>query len=150
MPISSAKVDTALHVLKGAVEKVLRAKITTGVAENGDYSGRIVVEFDRKPSKEEMELVQREANSKIEEDVVVESMEMDRDEAEAKFGKRIYDKFPVPAHIKRLKIVRIPGWNVNCCIGNHLGSTGLLGKINIDKFRYRGSRKELEISFSLH
>ena len=150
MPISSAKLDTALHVLKGAVEKVLRAKTTTGVAENDDFSGRLVVEFDRKPSAEEMEQVQAEANSKVEENAVVENMELDRDEAEAKFGKKIYDKFPVPEHIKTLKIVKIPDWNINCCIGKHLQSTGLLGKIKIDKFRYRGSRNELEISFSLH
>jgi len=144
--ISDSKVDTALHVLKGAVQNVLGASVTANVyGEEG--KGRLTVEFDRKPTEEEISEIEKKANEKIKEDVPVEILEMNRTDAEEKFGKIIYDKFPVPSHITKLKIARIKEWNINCCIGKHLRSTGELEEIKILKHRFRESRKELEISF---
>lgn len=142
------KVDSATHVLKGAVQKVLGATITTGVFAEGDH-GRLTVEFDREPTEEEMKRAEEEANNKIKENVEIKILEMQRDEAEKEFGDKIYDKFPVPAHIKNLKIVVIDEWNWNCCIGQHYKTTGELVNIKISKWRFRNSRNELEISFDV-
>ena len=140
------KVDSALHVLKGAVQHVLGAWLTTSVFAEGN-KGKLTVEYDKKPTEDEMKEIERLANQKIEENVPIEMFEMDREEAERKFGKIIYDKFPVPSHVKRLTITQIKNWNINCCLGPHLKTTGEIGRIRITKWRARQKRKELEISF---
>jgi alanyl-tRNA synthetase len=141
-------VDSALHVLKGAVQKVLGATLTTSVFAD-ENKGRLTVEFDRSPTEDEMEEVFLEANRKIEEDVPIGMFRIDRDEAETRFGSIIYDKFPVPDHIKVLTLTRIEDWNINCCMGPHHASTGKVPPIRIRKWRYRSSRGGLEISFEL-
>jgi alanyl-tRNA synthetase len=142
------RVDSALHVLKGAVQKVLGASLTTSVFAEGD-KGRLTVEFGRKPTDEEAAEMERLSNEKIREDVPIEKLEMGRDEAEVEFGDAIYDRFPVPDHVRRLSIARIRDWNVNCCLGPHLPSTGGIGKLAVRKCRHRAGRGELEISFAL-
>ncbi len=141
-------VDSALHVLKGAVQKVLGATLTTSVFAEGN-KGRLTVEFDRNPSDEEMERVLEEANLKIAENIPIEMFRMDRTEAEGRFGPIIYDKFPVPDHVKVLTLTRIEDWNINCCMGPHHQTTGEVPKISIRKWRHRPSRVELEISFGV-
>jgi alanyl-tRNA synthetase len=145
---SNPRTDSALHVLKGAVQKVLDAPLTTSVHAEGD-KGRLVIEYEGTPTEEQIQEIERLANSKITEDVPVEMFEMDRREAEQKFGNIIYDKFPVPAHVKRLTITRIEGWNMNCCLGPHMKTTGEIGWLRITHHRARPNRKELEISFEV-
>jgi alanyl-tRNA synthetase len=142
------KVDSALHVLKGAVQKVLNATLTTSVYAEGN-KGRLSVEYEGKPTEQQIQEIEDLANKKIQENVPIEMFEMDRKEAESKYGNIIYDKFPVPAHVQKLTITQIQDWNINCCLGPHVATTGEIGKIKILKCRSRPNRKELEISFEL-
>ena len=144
--IITPKVDSALHILKGAVQKVLGATITTNVYGE-ENKGRLSVEFNRKIDEKEIKEIEEQANNKVKENVPIEILKMDRKDAEEKFGYAIYDKFSVPSHITDLTIVRIKDWNVNCCIGKHIKSTGDLKEIKILKYRFRKSKKQLEISF---
>ncbi len=148
MKAQNPKVDSALHVLKGAVERVLGTPLTTSVYAEGN-NGRLTVEFGESPTEEQIAEIENLANQKIAENVPIETFEMDRAEAEEKFGKAMYDKYPVPEHIKKLSILRIKDWNLNCCIGPHLNTTGEIGSIKIIKVRPRLARKELEISFEV-
>lgn len=143
------RTHTALHVLKGAVQRVLGAKWTAGVHVEGSH-GRLTVQIDRKPTDDEIALVEEEANRKIMEDAPVEELEMDKAEAEERFGDAIYDLFPVPSSVKRLKILYIKDWNVNACKEKHTRSTGEIGCIRLVKVRYRPSKGLLEISFDVY
>ncbi len=143
------RTHTALHVLKGAVVKVLGAKWTASVYVKGSH-GRLTVQFGRKPTPEEVALIEEEANKKIREDAPVEELEMERSEAESRWGDAIYDLFPLPASITRLKILHIPGWNVNACNKAHTKTTGEIGSLRIVKTRYRRSKQLLEISFNIY
>ena len=109
----------------------------------------MTVQFERKPTEEEMKRIEDAANGKVKEGADVTEFEMDRPEAEGHFGDQIYDLFPVPSSVTRLKIVRIPDWNVNCCIERHVENTSLIGKIKMGKPRFRKSRKELELEYDL-
>lgn len=148
MKPENPEVDSALHVLKGAIQKILDATLTTSVYAKGE-KGRITVEFDRKPTEGEIEKIEQLANKKIKEDLPIKMFEMDREKAEEKYGNIIYDKFPVPEHVKKLTITQIPNWNINCCLGPHLDTTGEIGKIKITNVRPRTNRKELEVSFKV-
>jgi alanyl-tRNA synthetase len=142
------RAHTAVHVLKGAVQKVLGAKWTASVHVSGGR-GRLTVQFDRKPTDEELARVEEAANAKVAEGAEVVEFEMDRGEAEGHFGDSIYDLYPVPAGVSRLRIVRIPDWNINCCIEGHTDSTAAVGRIRLGQTRFRNSRRELELEFEL-
>lgn len=148
MSEEEVRTHSAVHVLKGAVQKVLGAKWTAGVYVSGSH-GRLTVQFDRKPTDEEMNRIGAEANQKISEGAEVLEFEMEREEAEGHFGDAIYDLFPVPSEVTLLKIVRIPDWNINCCNERHVDSTAEIGRIRLGKPRFRNSKKELEIEFDL-
>jgi len=109
----------------------------------------LTVQFDRKPTEEEVARIEQAANDKVKEGVEVLEFEMERQEAEGHFGDSIYDLFPVPEQVTLLKIVRIPDWNINCCNEGHVDNTLEVGRIRLGKPRFRNSKKELEIEFDL-
>ena len=148
MSSEEARAHTAVHVLKGAVQRVLGAKWTVSVFVSGTH-GRLVVQFDRKPTDEEVARIEQVSNDKVSEGAEVVEFEMEKDEAEGHFGNAIYDLFPVPSSVTRLKIVRIPDWNINCCIENHVDNTSQVGRIKLSSPKFRNSRKELELGFDL-
>ncbi len=134
--------------MKGAVQRVLGAKMTTSVYVSGVH-GRLTVQFDRKPTDDETARIAQATNEKVAEGAEVLEFEMEREEAEGHFGNAIYDLFPVPTGVTRLKIVRIPDWNINCCNERHVENTLQVGKVKLGKPRFRNSKKELEIEFDL-
>jgi alanyl-tRNA synthetase len=142
------RAHTGVHVLKGAVQKVLGAKLTASVFVSG-RQGRLTVQFDRKPTDEELERIEQAANAKVAEGAEVLEFEMEKEEAEGHFGDAIYDLFPVPDGVTRLRIVRIPDWNINCCMESHVENTMQVGKIRMGKARFRNSKRELELEFDL-
>ncbi len=142
------RTHSAVHVVKGAVQKVLGAKWTASVYVSGSH-GRLTVQFDRKPTEEELSRIELEANQKVSEGAELLEFEMERQEAEGHFGDAIYDLFPVPSDATLLKIVRIPDWNINCCNERHVDSTSEIGRIRLGKPRFRNSKRELEIEFDL-
>ena len=143
------RTHTALHVLKGAAVKVLGARWTAGVYVK-DNHGRLILQFDRKPTPEEVSRIEKLANSKIIEDAPVEVNDMGRPEAEELYGDAIYDLFPIPPFITRLSILHIPDWNVNACNKQHTPTTAEIGRLTITKTRYRTTKKLLEISYDIH
>ncbi|MEM3832098.1 MAG: alanyl-tRNA editing protein [Thermoprotei archaeon] len=144
----NVRTHTALHVLKGAVQVVLGAKWTASVYVEGKH-GRLTVQFDRKPTDEEISRIEELANKKILENQSIEELEIDRSEAERVWGDRIYDLFPLPPGVIRVKILHIKDWNVNACKSNHCKTTGEIGGIKIEKVRFRPAKQLLEISFDV-
>jgi alanyl-tRNA synthetase len=142
------RTHTALHVIKGAIQKVLGAKWTASTSSSGTH-GRIAVQFDRKPTDEEIKQIQDLSNQKVMENVPIEIHSMNREEAETRWGNIIYDLFPLPDYIKEIQICQIPGWNVNACNKKHTKKTGQIGKIKVTKTRYRNSKQLLEVSFDI-
>jgi alanyl-tRNA synthetase len=135
-------------VLKGAVERVLGARRTASVYVSGGH-GRLTVQYERRPTDEEMHRIESAANDKIAEGAEVLEFEMEKVEAEGHFGDAIYDLFPLPPGTSRLRMVRIPDWNINCCNERHVENTLQIGRVKLRKARYRNSKRELEIEFDL-
>jgi alanyl-tRNA synthetase len=143
---SEARTHSAVHVLKGALIDVLAVGPTASVRVSGS-GGRLTVTFERKPTGEELKLVEQRANAKVAENAELAEFEMDREEAEGHFGRTIYDLFPIPEGVRRLRLVRIPDWEINCCAEKHVGSTSEIGRMKIVGARFRNSKKLLEIEF---
>ena len=148
MSSEETRTHSGLHVVKGAVERVLGGRKTTSVYASGRH-GRLTVQSERKPMDQEMARIEQLANEKVAEGAEVLEFEMEKQEAEGHFGDAIYDLFPVPAGETRLKIVRIPEWNVNCCNERHVENTLQVGSLKLGRPRFRNARKELEIEFDL-
>lgn len=144
------RTHTALHVVKGAVVKVLgeEAKWTASTYVKGNR-GVLIVKFSRKPTAEEVAEIERLANEKVEEDVPIEVYKLPREEAEKRFGEDMYDLFPIPPDVRTLRVVVIEGWNVNACKEEHAGTTGEVGEIRIRKVRFRPNKELLEVSFEV-
>ncbi|HEV2138132.1 MAG TPA: alanyl-tRNA editing protein, partial [Nitrososphaerales archaeon] len=126
MSSEEVRTHSAVHVVKGAVQKVLGTRWTASVFVSGNHA-RLTVQFDRKPTDEEIAKVEQAANEKIAEGVEMLEFEMEKQEAEGHFGDSIYDLYPVPSDVTILKIVRIPDWNINCCNERHVDNTLLIG-----------------------
>jgi alanyl-tRNA synthetase len=145
---AEVRAHTALHVLKGALAKVLGIKWTTSVYVNGSH-GRLTVQFHRKPTDNEIEDVEKNSNLKIIENIPIEVLEMDRNEAEERWGNAIYDLFPISESIRILNIFHLPKWNVNACNKVHTRNTGEIGRLKIAKTRFRTKKHLLEISYDV-
>src|ERR1039457_134879 len=107
------RAHSCVHVLKGAVVKVLGQRHTTAVRTSAG-KGVLTVQMERRPTPEELSKVWEEANAKVTGGAERIECEMERWEAEEHWGKAIYDLFPVPGGAGMLRIVRIEGWEVNC------------------------------------
>jgi len=149
------RTHTALHILKGAVVKVLGedAMWTASTYVSGKH-GRLTVKFNRKPSEDEVKAIEELANRKIKENLRIEVKVMPRNVAEQTYGQVIYDLFPVPEEVKELSIVIVYDtdgsiWNINACNKQHCTTSGCIGRIKIRKIRFRRSKQLLEISFDI-
>ncbi|MBM3291682.1 alanyl-tRNA editing protein [Candidatus Bathyarchaeota archaeon] len=142
------RTHTAIHVVKGALQKILGVKWTASVYTAGTHGG-IAVQCNKKPTDEEMYNVEILSNEIIKQDLNTIVHEIQKIDAEKKWGDAIYDLFPIPQDITVLKIFELPGWNINTCNKQHTKKTGEIGKIKIQKTRFRAQKQLLEISFDL-
>ncbi|PVU77613.1 alanyl-tRNA editing protein AlaX [Sulfolobus islandicus] len=142
------RTHTALHVVKGAVRKVLGAKWTASTYVNSNH-GRLTVKFERKPSDQEMDKVFELANEKVRKNLPIIIEVLHREEAERKYGDEIYDLFLISAEVRELSIVVIPDWSINACNKQHTKFTSEIGEIIKDYWRYGNSKQLLEISFDI-
>ncbi|MHA2497313.1 MAG: alanyl-tRNA editing protein [Candidatus Hodarchaeales archaeon] len=145
------RTHTALHVLKGAARKALGddAKWTAGVRATED-SGRLTLQFNRKPTEEEIKDIENQANTIIQKNLPILIHQMTQEEARERYGDEHLDLFPIPKEIKTITVLEIPDWNTNACNRSHTNTTGEVGQIKIRKTRFRLAKQRLEISFAIN
>ena len=143
-----AKSHTAIHIVKGAAVKILGVKWSASAYSNDSHGG-LAVQIDRKPTDEEIKLIEDEANKVIKNDQKIEIHVISKKDAEARWGDNIYDLFPIPPELTMLTIFHLPGWNVNTCGKHHTETTGEIGKIKIVIWRFRAQKQLLELSFDV-
>ena len=69
------------------------------------------------------------ANEAVLANMPVETAWLPRNEAEARYGFRLYQGGAVPG--KEIRVVKTGNWDVEACAGTHLKSTGEIGFIKI-------------------
>ncbi len=120
---------TATHLLNGALREVLGPHVWQAGAYKGPEAARIDITHYRALSREELHRVERRVNEVVREDRPVKSYFESRNEAERRFGFTLYQGGAVPG--KELRIVEVPGFDVEACGGTHCTHTSEVGAVAV-------------------
>ncbi len=120
---------TATHIINAAAREILGPHIWQAGAEKTVEKARLDITHYKGLTYEEEQAIEKRANEIVYMNYPVEVRWEDRNEAEKKYGFRIYQGGAVPG--KKLRIVDIKGIDVEACGGTHCSSTGVVGPIKI-------------------
>ncbi|MCK5139034.1 MAG: alanine--tRNA ligase, partial [Thermodesulfovibrionia bacterium] len=120
---------TATHILNGAARKVLGNHVWQTGAHKSVKGARLDITHYASLSQEESEEIETLANEIINENRNIEIRFMKRNDAEKKYGFRLYQGGAVPGG--EIRIINIRDWDIEACGGMHFNSTGDVGHIII-------------------
>jgi len=127
--ISLMRNHTATHVLMGAARRILGEHVWQAGAQKGVERSRIDISHPKRLSFKEIKEIEKLANVVVMENRPVKTLWMPREEAERKYGFRIYQGGVVPG--RDIRIVDVGNWDVEACGGTHCRLTGEIGLIKI-------------------
>jgi alanyl-tRNA synthetase len=126
---SLMKNHTATHVVGGAARRVLGQHVWQYGTQKGIESSRLDISHYRRLTLEQVQKIEILANQAVLRNIPVETTWMPRNEAESRYGFRLYQGGAVPG--KEIRVVRAGDWDVEACAGTHLKNTGEIGFIKI-------------------
>jgi alanyl-tRNA synthetase len=128
--IALMRSHTATHLVLGAARRVLGDHAWQAGAQKGVETSRLDVSHFKRLTREEIEEIESLANRIVTEGRPVSCRWMQRDEAEAKYGFRLYQGGAVPG--KEIRVVEVEGgWDAEACGGTHLANTSEAGLVKI-------------------
>jgi alanyl-tRNA synthetase len=122
---------TAAHILNAAAREVLGKHVNQSGAKKTEEKSHLDITHYQPITTDEIKRIEELANKLVERGINVEKLLIPRNEAEKRFGMRIYQGGAVPG--KMLRIVNVIGVDVEACGGTHLNNTMEVGKIKILK-----------------
>lgn len=125
------KHHTGTHVVNGALQKVLGDHVWQAGSQLAVENARFDFAHFKSLSEEEIHAVEKQANKFINEEIPVEKHVFDRNTAEEKYGFRLYQGGVPPGN--SIRVLNIPGVDVEACGGTHLNNIGEIEKIRILK-----------------
>ena len=126
---SYMKHHTSTHVIMGAARRVLGEHVWQAGSQKGAEKSRIDISHFKRLTKEEIGEIERLANQAVIRNIPVETTWMPREQAERKYGFRLYQGGVVPG--REIRVVKTGDWDVEACGGTHLENTGEIGFIKI-------------------
>jgi alanyl-tRNA synthetase len=126
---SLMKNHTATHVVGGAARRVLGEHVWQFGTQKGVEASRLDISHYRRLTLEELHRIETLANEAILRNIQVETVWMNRNDAENRYGFRLYQGGAVPG--KEIRVVKAGDWDVEACAGTHLRSTGEVGFLKI-------------------
>ena len=123
------KAHTATHLINGAARRVLGEHVWQHGAQKGVKSSRIDITHYRRLTPKEIHRIETLANQAIIAEIKVTTSFMNRSQAEALYGFRLYQGGAVPG--KDIRVVKTGDWDVEACGGTHLKNTREMGFIKI-------------------
>ncbi len=120
---------TAAHVINGVCQKMFGNHIWQAGANKGIDSARLDITHYENFSPEDITIIERESNRLVMLDIPTTIEIVPRDEAESKYGFRLYQGGTVPG--KMIRVVSIPDVDSEACGGLHVDRTGKIGPIRI-------------------
>ncbi|HEX7482986.1 MAG TPA: alanine--tRNA ligase, partial [Candidatus Bathyarchaeia archaeon] len=126
---SLMKAHTVTHLINGAARRVLGEHVWQSGTQKGLETSRLDISHYRRLSQEEIHKIEILANQAIGANMKVETTWLPRNEAESRYGFRLYQGGAVPG--KDIRVVKTGDWDVEACAGTHLGYTGEVGFVKI-------------------
>ncbi len=125
------KNHTAAHILLYSARKVLGKHVWQAGAQKDVKLSRIDITHYKKIGEDEIREIEREALKIIMENIPVQVEWMDRNEAEKRYGFKLYEGGIPPG--EKIRVVKIGEYDVEGCGGTHVSRTGEIGFIKIVK-----------------
>jgi alanyl-tRNA synthetase len=122
---------TATHIVNAAARDILGSHINQAGARKTNKNSHLDITHFEIISRDKLAAIERRANEIVEKGLKLNLSFIPRSEAEKKYGMGIYQGGAVPG--KNLRIVEIPGIDVEACGGTHLNNTSETGFIHITK-----------------
>ncbi|SFL42442.1 alanyl-tRNA synthetase [Methanobrevibacter olleyae] len=129
--ITLARHHTGTHLVIAAARKVLGQYIWQAGAQKGLSRSRIDLSHYKRITQEELNEIEKLANEYVMMNIALDIDWLSRDDAEREYGFTLYQGGVVPG--SRIRVVKIPGIDVQACAGTHLDRTGEVGPIKINK-----------------
>ncbi len=126
---SLMKAHTVTHLINGAARRVLGEHIWQSGTQKGLETSRLDITHYRRLTQEEIYKIETLANQAIAANMKIETTWLPRNEAETRYGFRLYQGGAVPG--KDIRVVRTGDWDVEACAGTHLDHTGEVGFVKI-------------------
>jgi alanyl-tRNA synthetase len=123
------KAHTVTHLVNGAARRVLGEHVWQSGTQKGLETSRLDISHYRRLTPEETHKIETLANQAIMANMKVETTWLPRNEAESRYGFRLYQGGAVPG--KDIRVVKTGDWDVEACAGTHLGSTSEVGFVKI-------------------
>jgi alanyl-tRNA synthetase len=120
---------TAVHIINGAARVLLGEHIWQAGSGKTEEKAHLDITHYKPFSEEELVEMEKKANEAARKNLKINKLVMERPKAEERFGFRIYQGGVIPK--KELRIVDIPGVDVEACGGLHCDYTGQVGKVLI-------------------
>ncbi len=124
---------TATHIVNAAAREVLGDHINQAGAKKTLKNSHLDITHYAPIPADELKQIEDISNKIVKKGIDLNLSFIPRSEAEKKYGMRIYQGGAVPG--KMIRIVEVPGVDVEACGGTHLNNTGETGKIKIIKSR---------------
>ena len=122
---------TATHIVNAASRIILGGHINQAGASKTLKSSHLDITHYEQISRDAIKEIEKKSNEIVDKAVDLNLTFIPRTEAEQIYGMKIYQGGAVPG--KNLRIVEIPGIDVEACGGTHLNNTSETGKIKIIK-----------------
>lgn len=122
---------TAVHIINAAARKVLGGHVFQAGAKKGLDKAHLDITHYDNLSDGQVKAIQTGANKIVSWDIPVDSLFLDKDVAEKRYGLSIYQGGVVPGN--NLRIVKIGSKDIEACGGTHVNHTSEVGKIKIIK-----------------
>jgi alanyl-tRNA synthetase len=120
---------TATHIINGAARTVLGKHVWQTGSEKTREKARLDITHYEQLTGEQLKKIEDLANKVVKEKRKVIKEVLSRDEAERRYGFRIYQGGAIPSN--DIRIVNIKDWDIEACGGTHADNTGEVGPIKI-------------------
>ena len=120
---------TATHLINGICRMLFGEHIWQAGSNLEENEARFDFTHYKPLTMEEIEKIERKANELIRKGLDVEKEFMERNEAEKKYGIRLFQGGVPEGRI--IRVVRIPGIDVEACGGTHLNNIREIGRLRI-------------------
>ncbi|MDG6900736.1 MAG: alanine--tRNA ligase [Nitrososphaerota archaeon] len=125
------QIHTATHIINGSSRQVLGPWVWQHSAFKEEDYGRIDITHFAHLTEADVQKIEDVANEVVRKNLRVTNTFMPRQDAEEKYGFRLYQGGVVPG--KLVRVVNIGGWDIEACGGTHSRTTGEVGLIKIVK-----------------